>query len=91
MIDYALASEGIINNVLHFRIEIEIISNHMRLLEELDNIIQERNENNNAVNQAQSQKLIGYKWKDKCKSVFAERPNDTAGNLFMWGIHDCVN
>jgi hypothetical protein len=40
IIDYTLASEGILRHIVDFKIGVEVISTHMPLLTELDNTIQ---------------------------------------------------
>lgn len=80
VINYALVSEGIINNILDFKIGVEIIITHMPLLLELENIT----DDTNIICQTQLQNLIRYKWNDNYKYVFTERLNDTAGRICIY-------
>jgi hypothetical protein len=55
VIDYALASDGVICNVLDFKVGAEIISSHMPFLAELGNIMEgEVNTKSDARSQTQT-------------------------------------
>ena len=84
VINYTLVSEGIINNILGFKIRVEIISSHMPMLSELEKITDDTNNNTNIICQIQLQKLVRYKWNNNYKYVFTERMNDTAGRICMY-------
>jgi hypothetical protein len=86
VIDCALPSEGIINNILYFKTGVEIISVHKLLLLEIENITEETNNNTNITCQTQLQKLMRYKWNNKHKLGFSERLNDNAWRIYMCGI-----
>jgi hypothetical protein len=90
VIDYTLASEGILRHILDFKIGVEVISTHMPLLIELDNIVQDRNNEINRVSHTRSQDLIRYKWNDKYKNVFYKRLDDSVGNIFRCQIQDII-
>jgi hypothetical protein len=61
VIDYALASNGIICNVIDFKVAIEIISSHMLLLVELENIMEgEVNTKSYARPQTQIHRMTRY-------------------------------
>jgi hypothetical protein len=83
--DYTLASEGILRNITYFKIGVEVVTNHMPLLIELDNIMEEINNLVNRVSHTKSQDLIRYKWNDKYQNVFYDRLDDSAGKTFMRG------
>ena len=55
MIDYALASEGVINNILHFSSGVKKITTHVVLLLELKNTTEDTNNNRNVTYQTQIQ------------------------------------
>lgn len=52
-IDYALTSEGVINNILDFNIGVKKITTHVALLLELKNITEDKNNNTNGTYQTQ--------------------------------------
>jgi hypothetical protein len=59
-------SEGIISNVVDFKVVVEIITSHMSLLVELGNIMEgEVNTKLNATSQTHTLKITSYKWKSK--------------------------
>lgn len=53
MLDYALASEGVINNILDFNIGVKKITIHVVLLLELQNTKEDTNNNTNVTYQTQ--------------------------------------
>lgn len=55
MLDYALASEGVINNILDFNIGVKKITIHVVLLLELQNTKEDTNNNTNVTYQTQIQ------------------------------------
>jgi hypothetical protein len=57
MIDYALASVGVINNILDINIEVKKISTHVLLLLELKNTTEDTNNNTKVTYQTQIEKL----------------------------------
>jgi hypothetical protein len=73
VIDYTLASEGLLKHIIDFRIGVEVISTHMPLVIELDNIIQGGSSQINRVSHTQSQELTRFKWNEKYESVFIRR------------------
>ena len=89
MTDYVLASEGIINRILHFNIGVEVISSHTLLLLWLENIIADTHNNTNTC-QAQLQKLIRHIWNDNYKFIVTERMNDTIGRIYVYGTQDAI-
>jgi hypothetical protein len=67
VIDNALASDGIICNVIDFKVEVEIISSPMSLLAELENIMEgEVNTKSDAKSQTQTRNNKIY----QCKLIF---------------------
>jgi hypothetical protein len=58
VIDYTLASEGILRHIVDFKIRIEVISTPMPWLVELDNIVEGINNLINRVSNTKSQDLI---------------------------------
>jgi hypothetical protein len=59
-----IASAGVINNTLDIKISVVIISTHILLLLELENLIEEANYNANIIYHKQLQQLIRYKLND---------------------------
>jgi len=53
VLDYALASEGVINNILDFNIGVKKITIHVVLLLELQNTKEDTNNNTNVTYQTQ--------------------------------------
>ena len=53
MIDHALASEGVINNILDFNNGVKKITTHVVLLLQLKNITEDTNKNTNVTYQTQ--------------------------------------
>jgi hypothetical protein len=85
VIDYAVASEGLIDNLGGFKIGNEIISSHMPLLTEIGNVIL-RNVNTQFIVKQITHKLVKYNWDERVTFEFLNIMNSNVNELCMQGI-----
>jgi hypothetical protein len=85
VIDYAVVSEGLINNLVEFRIGNEIISSHMPLLTEIGNITQ-RKASMKATVEKTGHKLVKCRWEERVKSELLDIMNSNINEYCMNGI-----
>jgi hypothetical protein len=91
VIDYALASDGIICSVIDFKVGVEIISSHMSLLVELENIMEEEAKTkSDARSQTQTHRTTRYIWKENVKQDFIDCLNDNVSSLYVYGVQYCL-
>jgi hypothetical protein len=81
-------SDGIIINVIDFKVGVEIISSHTPLLVELENIM-EGEVNTKAYAKLQTQ-THRYVWKEKVKQDFMDCLNDNVSSLYIYGVQFCL-
>jgi hypothetical protein len=82
-IDYALMSEGILRDLVDFRIGTEIISSHMPLT--IRSIL-DLEESRDLTVVGQTQRLSRYKWRESLKLDFMDTLNDNSSVLCIHGI-----
>jgi hypothetical protein len=80
VIDYAVASEGLIDNLVEFKIGNEIISSHMPLLIEIGNVIL-RNVNTEFI--VKQITHIKYRWDERVKLEFLDIMNSNVNEYCM--------
>jgi hypothetical protein len=82
--DYAVASEGLIDTLVEFKIGNEIISTHMPLLIEIGNVIL-RNVNTEFIVKQITHKLVKYRWDERVKLEFLDSMNSNINELLYSG------
>jgi hypothetical protein len=85
VIDYAVVSEGLINNLVEFKIGNEIISSHMPLLIEIGNIMQ-RKASTKAIVEKTAHKLLKSRWDERVNSEFLDITNSNINEYCMYRI-----
>jgi hypothetical protein len=80
-----VASEGLINNLVGFKIGNEIISSHMPLLIEIGNVIS-RNGNTEFIDKQITHKVVKYRWDERVTLEFLDIMNSNVNELCMQGI-----
>jgi hypothetical protein len=85
VIDYAVASEGLINNLVGFKIGNEIISSHMPFLIEIGKVIV-RNGNTEFIDKQVIHKVVKYRWDERVKEEFLDIMNSNVNEICMQGI-----
>lgn len=87
VVDYSAMSEGILRDLMDFRIGTEIINNHIPLttgrivdLEEIRDLAVAR----------QTQKLRRYKWEESMKLDFMDSLNENSSALCIYGIQSLL-
>jgi hypothetical protein len=89
--DYVLAPDGIICSVVDFKVGVEIISSHMPLLVESENIMEgEVNTKSCARSHTQTRRITGYVWKENAKQDFIDCLNDNVSSLYIYGVQFCL-
>jgi exonuclease III len=82
-IDYAVASEGLRDNLVEFKIGNEIISSHMPLLIELGNAIFR---DVKFVHKQITHKIVKYRWDERVKFEFLDIMNSNVNEDCMQGL-----
>jgi hypothetical protein len=81
VIDYAVASEGLIDNLVGFKIGNEIISSHMPLLIEIL-----RKGSTESIDKQVTHKVEKYRWDERVKEEFLDTMNSNVNVICMQGI-----